>query len=77
MAALRDRYHILSERGRNRVSVTVTGSLKNLIGPFHFVKSRGMVTPWSFKYAPEQQPSGKDYDIIDYGLFEDFRIMTE
>ncbi len=63
--------------GENRVSVTVTGSLKNLIGPFHNVKTVGIVTPWSFKYAPENQPEPAGYDLIDYGLFEDFRIMTE
>ncbi|HYW95608.1 MAG TPA: glycosyl hydrolase [Bacteroidales bacterium] len=63
--------------GENRVTVTVTGSLKNLIGPFHFVKTKGIATPWSFKYAPGQQPSGSDYDMVDYGLFESFKIMTE
>ncbi len=63
--------------GENRVTVTVTGSLKNLIGPFHFVKEKGLVTPWSFKYAPEQQPSGSDYDMDAYGLFSEFKILTD
>ena len=64
------------KEGENRISVTVTGSLKNLIGPFHFVKTKGLVTPWSFKYAPEVQPGGDEYDMVDYGLFSGFKIMT-
>jgi hypothetical protein len=62
--------------GINEVEVRVYGSLKNILGPHHFVRRRGIVTPWSFKYAPEQQPQGSDYDLLDYGLMMDFRIMT-
>lgn len=61
-------------RGENRVVVEVYGSLKNLLGPHHNVRRRGIVTPWSFKYAPETQPSGVEYDLVDYGLFEPFRV---
>lgn len=62
------------QTGGNTVTVSVTGSLKNLLGPHHNVKQRGIVTPWSFKYGPETQPSGADYDLLDYGLMEPFSI---
>ncbi len=62
------------KRGENNITVTVTGSLKNLFGPHHNVTQQGLVTPWSFKSAPAEQPSGVDYDLIDYGLFEPFVV---
>lgn len=62
--------------GDNQVDVIVTGSFKNLLGPHHNVERRGIVTPWSFKYAPEQQPKGSEYDLLDYGLMEDFDILV-
>lgn len=60
--------------GENQISVRVIGSLKNLLGPHHNHPVHGVVTPWSFFYAPEKQPAGIDYDLLDYGLFEDFDI---
>jgi len=63
-------------QGENQIDVVVTGSLKNLLGPHHNVTRRGIVTPWSFKYAPEKQPKGSDYDLLDYGLFEDFEVIA-
>jgi len=64
------------KKGENKVEVIVYGSLKNLLGPFHFVRQRGIVTPWSFKYAPAVQPSGNQYDQLDYGLNEEFVIAA-
>ncbi len=61
-------------KGENSISIKVTGSLKNLFGPHHNVSQRGPVTPWSFKTAPAGQPSGVDYNLVDYGLFEPFAI---
>jgi hypothetical protein len=61
--------------GENEVTVRVTGSLKNLLGPHHNRPTRGVVTPWSFFIAPENQPEGQQYDLLDYGLFDDFDIM--
>jgi hypothetical protein len=63
------------KRGENTITVTVIGSLKNLLGPHHS-KRNGIVTPWSFKYAPEDQPSGVNYDLLDYGLMEPFRVVV-
>jgi hypothetical protein len=61
--------------GENEISVVVYGSLKNTLGPHHNVTRRGIVTPWSFKYAPEVQPPGDEYDIYGYGLFGDFAVV--
>jgi hypothetical protein len=63
--------------GENRVTVKVVGTLKNLLGPHHNNPRRGLVTPWSFKYAPEVQPEGEAYDLIGYGLFGEFTVMRE
>ncbi len=63
------------KEGENKVEVVVTGSLKNLMGPHHFNPGRGFVTPWSFFRGPVHQPSGEEYDMIDYGLFEDFEVV--
>lgn len=60
--------------GNHSVQVVVNGSLKNTLGPHHNVTRRGIVTPWSFKYAPEVQPPGEAYDLLDYGLFQDFQV---
>ena len=61
--------------GENILSVTIFGSLKNLLGPHHLVRTRGIVTPWSFKYAPEIQPPGTGYDILGYGMKEVFQLL--
>jgi len=66
----------LVRRGTNEITVRVFGSLKNLLGPHHNVNRRGIVTPWSFKYAPDVQPPGSAYDMLDYGLFEPFKVHT-
>jgi hypothetical protein len=64
-------------RGSNRIEVTVFGTLKNMLGPHHNVRGKGIVTPWSFKYAPEAQPQGDKYDLEEYGLFEDFSVVEK
>jgi hypothetical protein len=63
--------------GENEVEVIVTGSLKNLMGPHHLKPERGFVTPWSFFRAPIHQPAGTAYDMLDYGLFEDFEVRAD
>jgi len=61
--------------GENSVEVVITGSLKNQLGPHHNDPVIGLVTPWSFFFAPEHQPSGNSYDLLDYGLMEDFKVI--
>ncbi len=64
-------------KGENTLKITLTGSLKNLNGPHHNVNRKGIVTPWSFKYAPEKMPSGEQYDLVDYGLFSVPRLLLK
>ncbi|HPG41194.1 MAG TPA: glycosyl hydrolase [bacterium] len=66
----------LVKDGENQVTVVVYGTLKNLLGPHHNVRNRGIVTPWSFKYAPDIQPQGADYDLLAYGLLNDFQLLA-
>ncbi len=61
--------------GENKVEVIVTGSLKNLLGPHHKNPTKGFVTPWSFFRADQNQPPGNAYNLLDYGLMEDFDIL--
>ena len=62
--------------GENRIEVMVYGSLKNLLGPHHNVTSRGIVRPRDFTGAPENSPPGDRYDLIDYGLMQDYLILV-
>jgi hypothetical protein len=61
--------------GANRVEVVVYGSLKNLLGPHHGKINKGLVSPWSFRSAPERLPGGGSYDLEGYGLSEGFRVV--
>ncbi len=63
------------KEGNNDISVIVSGTLKNLLGPHHFGSGRGSVRPASFANANSHIPSGKQYDFIDYGLFQDFMLI--
>ncbi len=61
--------------GTNTVEVRVIGTLKNTLGPHHSGTLRGSAWPAWFQKAPENgPPPGKDYDTIDYGLFEPFTL---
>jgi hypothetical protein len=62
------------KKGKNRIEVTVVGSLKNLLGPHHNNPKPGMVGPghWSNIRA---WPPGTAYQLYDYGLMEDFKLL--
>jgi hypothetical protein len=62
--------------GRNKVEVVVVGSLKNLLGPLHTPWQRGIVTIGDFQQGPEIQPEGVRYDTFDYGLMNDFELVS-
>jgi hypothetical protein len=62
------------QKGQNRIEIKVIGSLKNLLGPHHNNQSKGLVTPWSWRYV-KNYPSGNDYQMIDYGMFGDFDLL--
>jgi hypothetical protein len=61
--------------GLNKIDIKVIGSLKNLLGPHHNNPKPGFVSPWSWRYV-KSYPSGKDYQMLDYGLFGDFTLLN-
>jgi hypothetical protein len=61
--------------GPNAIEVLVYGSLKNLLGPHLHKYNPGLVGSWLWRYAPEHTPPGSTYDLIGYGLFEDFQLL--
>jgi len=61
--------------GKNEVTVAVIGTLKNTLGPFHNKPLLGRAWPSGFQQgAKDGRPAGKDYSVVGYGLFEDFKI---
>lgn len=67
----------LVKPGVNQVEVLVTGSLKNRQGPHHGKPRPGMVGPGHFRRAPASQPPGSEYDMLDYGLMENFQVVEQ
>ena len=64
--------------GPNEVAVVVYGTLKNTLGPFHNSPPLGMAWPRSFQQgAKGGYPSGSEYSVVDYGLFEDFKLVKK
>ncbi|WP_179215879.1 glycosyl hydrolase [Paenibacillus sp. MY03] len=65
--------------GDNDIRVRLCGSFRNLLGPFHDPeRTRKTVWPSFWKKAPLQgQPAASDYDLLDYGLFEDFEVVVK
>jgi hypothetical protein len=66
----------LIKSGVNKIDVKVIGSLKNLLGPHFNNPAPGLVGPWHFRNV-KSYPGGKDYQLIDYGLMEDFTLLQE
>ncbi len=64
----------LLKEGNNKIEIKVMGSLKNLLGPHFNNPAPGFVSPWLWRNV-RSYPPGKDYQIIDYGLFEDFTLL--
>jgi hypothetical protein len=64
------------KQGKNDISVQVYGTPKNLLGPHHAGRLRGSAWPGSFHQSPANQPSGSAYDVIGYGLFEPFELIS-
>ncbi|HBL77151.1 MAG: hypothetical protein A2W90_18725 [Bacteroidetes bacterium GWF2_42_66] len=63
-------------QGENMIDVIVIGSLKNTLGPHHGDLRKGVVKPDLFRVAPKIQPTGIEYQMIDYGLMEDFKVYA-
>jgi hypothetical protein len=64
----------LMKSGSNKVEVKVVGSLKNLLGPHFNNPASGLASPWSWRDV-KSYPAGKDYQLIDYGLFEELNLI--
>ncbi len=64
------------ESGKNEISVVVYGSLKNAFGPHHVI-ARGFMRPPAFRTGKDIMPKGTDYDVLDYGLMEDFKVYKK
>jgi hypothetical protein len=68
--------NLLSE-GQNKVSVIVYGTLKNTLGPHHNNPQLGTAWPGMFQKGAEGgYPSGSAYQVVDYGLFDDFQVQA-
>ncbi|MBK7713605.1 MAG: hypothetical protein IPJ37_23790 [Bacteroidales bacterium] len=64
-------------QGENIIDIFVTGSLKNTLGPHHVLYPHGVGgRPANFIKAPEKQPGGASYSLLDYGLMQDFRVSA-
>ncbi|MEN8156882.1 MAG: glycosyl hydrolase [Bacteroidota bacterium] len=70
--------------GENVVEVHLYGSTRNVLGPHHgdpnheseWARNKlGYTSPMSFVGKPTQ-PAGNDYFLLDYGLYEDFSVVT-
>jgi len=62
--------------GQNAVSVVVYGTLRNTLGPLHNDQPLGRAWPGSFQQgAKGGLPPGSEYSSVEYGLFDDFKIM--
>ena len=62
------------KKGNNKIEVRVIGSLKNLYGP-HYSRDKGIAGPWHWNSVHRQDP-GSDYSLFDYGLMEDFTVVS-
>lgn len=62
--------------GRNTVEVKVVGSNKNLLGPFHIDARPGLAAPAYWRNV-SGYPPGAEYNIIDYGIMDDFYLVAE
>ncbi len=63
------------KEGDNEISIVISGTLKNLLGPHHIGPVHGTAWPVSFASANKNLPSGNKYDLINYGLFQDFKLI--
>jgi hypothetical protein len=61
--------------GINKIDVRVIGSLKNLMGPHFNNPAPGLASPGHWRNV-KVYPAGKDYQLLDYGLFEEFRLLN-
>ena len=63
----------LIKPGINKIEIKVIGSLKNLLGPHHNNPRLGLTSPGYWRNV-KFYPAGKDYQMLDYGLFGEFAL---
>jgi len=61
------------KNGNNKIEIRVIGSLKNLLST-HYSLDKGIASPWHWN-SIHRQDAGNDYNLLDYGLMEDFIIL--
>ncbi len=61
--------------GNNAIEVRVVGSLKNLLGPHFKDPAPGLAGPGHWKNVENDIP-GTEYQMMDYGLFKEFDLVT-
>jgi hypothetical protein len=66
--------HLLKE-GENLITVKVVGSLKNTFGHFYIAGHSWINGPEDWNAAPEGSPAMDQYSLMDYGLFEPFKLL--
>jgi hypothetical protein len=59
----------MGEPGENTLEITVTGSLKNTLGPHYGTPNPGLVSPWHWRNHRRPLP-GAEYDLRPAGLLE-------
>jgi hypothetical protein len=65
----------LLKEGKNEITVTITGSIKNTFGFFYQKNDGWIFGPWSWNTAPEKIPAASEYFLMDYGLFQPFELV--
>jgi hypothetical protein len=63
------------KKGENNIEIRVIGSLKNLLGPHFNNPAPGLASPWHWKNIEHDIP-GNEYQMMDYGLFKDFKLIS-
>jgi hypothetical protein len=63
------------KQGENAIEIRVIGSLKNLLGPHFNHPDPGLASPWHWRNIEHDIP-GNEYQMMDYGLFEDFKLIS-
>ncbi len=60
--------------GKNEISVSIVGSLKNTFGYFYEENNKWINGPHDWNRAPENQPGIDQYYLMDYGLFSPMEL---
>lgn len=61
--------------GENEIEVRAVGSLKNLLGPHFNNPAPGLAGPGHWKNVEHDIP-GNEYQMINYGLFKEFNLIS-